>query len=343
MKMMSVKVVFALLCTALFSLMVCSDFSWAGEMGEKKIENEEYVVIGALLGIPYWEDPIAGMEAAEKELGVKVTFIGPADWNAGDQVQQFQQVLLRKPSGIVIMPVDSSSVRSIIKESQEMNIPVITADVDAPDSGRLCYIGTDRYPIGQQAADFFIEKLNGEGQIGVITLGGSLSIETCLRGFKDRLAEKGAGIEIVAEADSKGDPATITNAVNAMIQGRPDLDGIFSNGTQETSSTITAVKQANMSGKLVLVGQGATLRSLDIMEAVKDGTMTASVTHRSFQQFYYAIKFLHDLNMAQNSNFGLSWAETKINPLPDYVDTGTMLITRDNVDSFYDQLKAAQQ
>lgn len=303
------------------------------------IENEEYVVVGALLGIPFWEDPIAGMEKAAEELGVKVTFIGPPDWNAASQVAQLQQALVKKPNGIVLLPVDPNSVIKIIDEAHKNGIPVVTADSDSPNSNRLSFLGTDRYSAGVQAADFFIEKIGEEGEIGVVTLGGSLAMETSLKGLRERLAEKAPGIKIVAESDSKGDPATISEGVNAMIQGNPNLDGIFANGTQESSSVAAAVKQAGKSGKLIVVGQGATLRSLDIMQAVKEGTMTASITQRSFQQFYYAIKMLYDLNHVNNSGFGLSWAETGINPLPRYFDSGTMVITPDNVMSFYDKLQ----
>jgi ribose transport system substrate-binding protein len=300
--------------------------------------TEEYVVVGALLGIPFWEDPIAGMNAAAKELGVKVTFVGPMDWNAAAQVSQLQQVLVRKPSGIVILPVDPNSVRAIFKDAIAKHIPIVCADTDAPDTDRLCFLGTDRYSAGSTAADFMIEKLGTSGKIGVVTLGGSLALDTSLKGFKEKLQEKAPGIKIVAYVDSKGEPIAIENGVNSMIQGYPDLSGIFANGTQESSSVVSAVKKAGKAGKLVVVGQGATLRSLDIMQAVKDGVMTASITQRSFQQFYYAIKMLYDLNHLTNCDLGLSWAKTGINPLPRYVDSGTMIITPENVNSFYSQI-----
>lgn len=301
-------------------------------------EKEQYVVVGALLGIPFWQDPIAGMNAAAEELGVEVNFIGPPDWNAADQVTQLQQALLRKPDGVVILPVDPNAVNAIIQKALSDKIPVVTADSDAPDSGRLSFLGTERYGAGVQAADFLVGEMGNSGKIGVVTLGGSLALETSLKGFRERLAEVAPDIQIVAEVDSKGDPVTITNGFNSMLQGHPDLNAVFANGTQETSSVAAAVAQSGKSDQLVVVGQGATLNSRDIMRAVKEGYVDASVTQRSFQQFYYAVKMLHDLNNHRNSPFGLSWAETGINPLPKFVDTGTMVITPDNVDSFYDSL-----
>lgn len=301
-------------------------------------EKEQYVVVGALLGIPFWQDPIAGMEAAAEELGVEVTFIGPPDWNAADQVAQLQQALLRQSDGVVILPVDPNSVNSIIQEALANGTPVVTADSDAPDSGRLTFLGTERYGAGVQAADYLVNELGTSGKVGVVTLGGSLALETSLAGFRERLAKTAPDIEIVSEVDSKGDPVTITNGFNSMLQGHPDLNAVFANGTQETSSVASAVAQSGKSDDLIVIGQGATLSSVDIMRAVKEGSLDASITQRSFQQFYYAIKVLHDLNNTRNSAFGLSWAETGINPLPRFVDTGTMVITSDNVDSFYDSL-----
>jgi len=300
--------------------------------------TEEYVVVGALLGIPFWQDPIAGMKAAEEELGVKVTFIGPAGWNAAEQVAQLQQILVKRPAGLVILPVDPNSVNGIIQQALSRQIPVVTADTDAPDSGRLSFLGTERYGAGVQAADAMIAEMGSAGQVGIFTLGGSLALETSLRGFTDRLKEKAPDIEIVSVIDGKGDPTVITNGLTTMLQGNPGLTGIFTNGTQSSSSVPAAIVRSERNDDIVIVGQGATLSSKDIMQAVQAGTMDASITQRSFQQFYYAIKMLHDLNHQKNSAFGLSWAETGINPLPSFVDTGTMVITPENVSSFYDNL-----
>lgn len=305
-------------------------------------EEEEYVVVGALLSIAYWEDPIAGMQQAEKELGVKVSFIGPDSWDAAQQVSQFQQALVRQPKGVAILPVDPKSVEPIIDEAHSKGIPVVTADSDAPTSSRLSFLGTDRYQAGVQSADAMAQALGGSGKIGVITLGGSIALEESLLGFRERLAEIAPGVEIVTQADSQGNPEIITDAVLTMIQGTPDLAGIFANGTQESSSTAAAVSQAGKGGELVVVGHGATLRTTDVMQAVADGVVTASVTQRGFQMFYYAIQFLYDLVHRKSSNFGLSWAETGISPLPPRVDTGTMIITPDNVQSFMDKLNQAQ-
>jgi len=301
-------------------------------------EDEEYVVVGALLSIPFWEDPIAGMDRAAEVLGVKVAFIGPDDWNAAQQVTQFQQALIRKPKGVAILPVDPKSVEQIINGALEDGIPVVTADTDAPTSNRLCYLGTDRYQAGVQAADAMAAELEGKGEVGAITLGGAVSLENCLNGFRDRLGEIAPDIEIVTVADGQGKPELITQHTLSMIQGYPDLAGIFSNGTQESSSVAGAVQQAGKGGELVVVGQGATLRTKDVMEAIAKGVVTASVTQRSFQAFYYAIQFLYDLVHGNSADLGLSWYETGISPLPARVDTGTMVITADNVQSFIDKI-----
>jgi ribose transport system substrate-binding protein len=302
-------------------------------------EPDEYIVAGALLSIPFWEDPIAGMKAAEAKLGVKVTFIGPDAWDAAQQVSQIQQVLIRKPKGVAILPVDAKSVEPLIADALKQGIPVITADTDAPDSQRLSYLGTDRYQSGVQAADALIAASQGKGRVGVVTLGGSQALEESLKGFRERIAAKAPEIRIDPVVDDQGDPQRSVDGFAAMIQGVPDLTALYGNGTQQSSAAATAVRQADKAGKLIVVGNGATLRTKDVMQAVADGVVTASITQRSFQALYYAIQFLVDIANANSSEFGLHWSDTGISPLPTRVDTGTIIVTKDNIGGLLDKLK----
>ncbi len=299
---------------------------------------DEYVVAGALLSIPFWEDPIAGMRAAEEKLGVKVTFIGPDAWDAAQQVSQIEQVLGRRPKGLVLLPVDSKSVEPVIAEAMKQGIPVVTADTDAPESSRLCYLGTDRYQSGVQAADALIAASKGKGRVGVVTLGGSQALEESLKGFRDRIASVAPGISVNPVVDDQGDPQRTADAFSAMIQGIPDLTALYGNGTQQSSGAASAVRQAGKAGQLIVIGNGATLRTKDVMQAVADGVVTASITQRSFQAFYYAIQFLVDITSGNSSESGLLWAQSGISPLPTRVDTGTIVITKDNIAGLLDKL-----
>ena len=267
-----------------------------GAGGARAAEVDEYVVVGALLSNPFWEDPIAGMRAAEEHLGVKVTFIGPDAWEAAQQVTQFQQILIRRPKGIAILPVDPKAVEPVIADAIAQGIPVVTADSDAPESARLSFLGTDRYNSGTQAAAALIAATGGKGKVGVITLGGSLALEEALKGFREHLAAHAPEIEIGPVVDDQGDPQRSLDVGLAMIQGNPDLTAIYGNGTQESSGAAAAVQQAGKAGQIVVVGNGATLRTREVIQAVADGVMTAAVAQRSFQAFYYAIQLLIDIN-----------------------------------------------
>jgi ribose transport system substrate-binding protein len=301
-------------------------------------EQDEYVVAGALLSIPFWEDPIAGMQAAAAKLGVKVTFIGPDAWDAAQQVSQIEQVLIRRPKGLVVLPVDPKSVQPVIASALKQGVPVVTADTDAPETGRLSYLGTDRYQSGVQAADALIAASQGKGKVGIVTLGGSQALELSLNGFRDRIAAAAPGIAIGPVVDDQGDPQRSVDSFAGMIQGTEGLTALYGNGTQQSSSAAAAVRQAGKIGKLVVVGNGATLRTKDVMQAVADGVVTASITQRSFQAFYYAIQFLVDINSGASSEFGLPWAKSGVSPLPTRVDTGTIVVTKENVAALLDKL-----
>lgn len=308
---------------------------------QDELDQQVYFVVGALLDIEFWEDPIAGLEAVQDMLGVQVKLIGPDAWDSDAQIAEIYDALNVNPKGFAILPVDHEAMTSVINDILGRGIPVVTVDTDAPHSQRLCYLGTDRYQAGSQAADAMVRALGGSGEVAVLTLGGSEALEQSLWGFLDRLADIAPGVTVGHILDSQANDTVIREHVTTLLEENAGLSGIFANDTQSAVSVPAQVLELGKGGTLALVANGATLRTRDAMEAVASGVLTASITQRSFQAFYYAVQFLYDLANNRSANMGMSWVETGISPLPTRVDTGTMIITQENAEGFLSLLREA--
>ena len=68
-----------------------------------------------------------------------------------------------------------------------------------------------------------------------------------------------------------------------------------------------------------------------VLELVEQGKIEATLVQRTFTMSYYGLKFLYDYNhnrVNAEKRFGISM-------LPDKVDTGIIVVTKENVDSFH--------
>jgi ribose transport system substrate-binding protein len=67
--------------------------------------------------------------------------------------------------------------------------------------------------------------------------------------------------------------------------------------------------------------------------ALEDGTIYGAVAQKSYLEAYLAVHLLHWLN-TNSMRVVPDWKAAAINPLPESVSTGVMLITRDSVRQF---------
>ena len=123
--------------------------------------EERYYLIGMHIILPYWREHQRGLKAAADELGVEAVFTGVSGNEAERQIALFNRVVMKKPAGIIICPIDPEAMKAPIDAALEQGIPVICIDSDAPDSSRLTYIGTDNYQSGRVAGEIIVEALQG--------------------------------------------------------------------------------------------------------------------------------------------------------------------------------------
>ncbi|MPN31615.1 hypothetical protein SDC9_179089 [bioreactor metagenome] len=69
------------------------------------------------------------------------------------------------------------------------------------------------------------------------------------------------------------------------------------------------------------------------LEAIEAGDIYATVIGKQYTEVYYATKFLYDYNH-NNLKLVSDSKAAGISPLPTFVDTGAIVITKDNVSFF---------
>lgn len=139
--------------------------------------KREYYCIAVSTSLSYWADAKAGFDERVKQLGVTGQFTGPTNADAQKQAEQFDQIVAKKPSGIIVAPANAAALAPSIDRAVAAGIPVITMDTDSPTSKRYCYVGTNNYESGRKVGEVIGEAIGGKGKIGISKLAGQWNIE----------------------------------------------------------------------------------------------------------------------------------------------------------------------
>jgi ribose transport system permease protein len=290
--------------------------------------NEEYVFIGVSVSNPYWSDARDGLRDRAAALGVKWDLRGPAGSDINQQVAEFEQVMERRPRGIITAPA-GPGLTPLINRAVDRGIPVICIDTDAADSKRYCYIGTDNYNAGRQGGAMLAKVLGGKGEVFLLSIPGQSNLEARVRGYRDALA-KYPDITIANIGNDRADASEAANVTRNALNAYPNLAGFGCVDAAGGEGAAVAVKEKGLQGKLKIVAMDRNEATLSFIE---EGLIEASIAQRTYTMAYLALGMLYDL-AHNNLKMVDDWRRAGVIPLPSNVDTGTVAITKDNVRAF---------
>lgn len=299
------KFVLAALCLFLFAVTTAT-------AGEIKI-----AMVLKALDAQFWLDVKAGAEDAAKAVpGVTVNVMAPdREINVQQQVQIVEDQLVQGISALCLAPCGSQELMPVMERAHEMGIPVILVDTDAPWDKKAAYVGTNNVIGGKLAGEYIAKRLDGKGKAALISgvLGHQAQMDR-IAGCQEALA-KYPGIKIVSLQPANSERALAMTVAENILSTHFDLDAIFCSSDPMAMGALEAVR-ADKSDAFV-VGFNA---DIEANESIKAGGLAATVAQSSY-------------------NIGKRGIETALKVIngesvPAHVDTGTELVTIDNVDEF---------
>ncbi len=125
-------------------LLVSVSIMAMGNTGETAEEQRHYYYAAAVHAHPYFIDTHLSLKYTAEKFGVKITTVGPQDWNLNAMAEAIEQIIPKKPDGIMTLMWDSTNLPAV-KKAMAAGIPVIVLYTTIPDNGALSYIGLDNY------------------------------------------------------------------------------------------------------------------------------------------------------------------------------------------------------
>src|SRR5438067_1122889 len=266
----------------------------------------------------FWQSVHAGADSAAKELGVEITWNGPAqETDYTGQSNIVEDAINRRVDGIVLAPTHKDALTPVVERAAREGIPVTIMDSGIGTDKYVSYVATDNRQGGAVAAERLGEKLGGKGKIAILGVkAGSVSTDEREQGFQDTIKQKYPGIEIVAFQYGESDRAKSLDRATDILTAHPDLIGFFASNESSTVGAVQAIKQKGLTGKLILVGFDS---SPNLIDDLKAGAIDSLVLQNPFKMGYEAVKSMVAKLNGQEP--------------PKRVDTGVKLLTKENIDT----------
>ena len=248
------KKVLSISCIAIVSLLCVSCLSCESK---KEATAGRIGVTCMDLTNPFFKLITNLMEEEAAKYGYKVIALSGEN-DPAKQNNQMTDFVAHGYNAIFLNPVDSKSLGEGVKKAHESGIPVFTFDVQITDEHAkdlvVSHIGSDNYQGGRLAGESMMKATGDKGEIAVITYPEITSCILRVNGFRDYLKEKGSKLNIVTELSGKGNRNDGYSVATDILQGYPNLVGIFAVNDPSALGAYAAVAKAGKTEQIIIVG-----------------------------------------------------------------------------------------
>jgi ABC-type sugar transport system substrate-binding protein len=267
-------------------------------------------------GNPFWAAVEKGANEAAKTLGTQVTVLAPPqESDVPSQIAQIEDAVTKGVDGIAIAPTDPAALAPVLQKAIDAGVKVVFIDTKGQNEG-VTFIGTNNEAGAKLAGEYMCKTLKSGDKVailqGIITQStGKARAEGAKAGLS------ACGLNIVAETPAEWDKAKGQAAMEDILTKNPDLKGVFGSNDNMALGAVQAIKNAGLTGKILVVGFDA---NPDAAAAILAGDMNASVAQAPSNMGKLGVENLIKLIQGES--------------IPPVIDTGTELVTKDNADKY---------
>jgi len=306
---------------------------------ERHSNKEVFYLISSNMALPYWQNAAKGFNQAAALYKVTAKVVGPENYDPQAELAELQKAVAAKPGGVLISVADVSVLGPGIDAAVAAGVPVITMDSDAVGTKRLFFIGTNNLEAGRMGGHRVVEQLGGSGNVVFFTIAGQPNMEERLKGFKDVL-ETRPNIHIVDVIDIKSDARTAFDKAQELmaLTGPKKVNAFICLESASGKMVSDAVKRTNGTDRVVVAWDV----NPDTLNGIKDGSINATVAQKPFTMGFIGLRSLDQVFHNPPPSLAKDYSQDAFSPFPVFIDTGTSLVDKRNVDAYLESAQAHQ-
>ena len=314
-------------------IIVLASVIWAvgcGGGGEaNNAPDEKKIVWYALMVHPYVEEVQKGVIGYERDTGTTIKRQIGQDWTQNNENANVEPLAAQGYKGFSLYPADASAANGLYEELVANGAYVVSygAPTVLPTPASFC-VATDVKQAAYEATEALIGFMGGEGNVLNVlelvedpnTILRKEGVEAAVAKYPDvQIIQEIAGMESIETSTAK-----IQDALSARIE---EIDGVICTGYTPTVAAATILSEWNgTEGNRRISFVGIDTDQV-VLDALGRGDIDATVSQNPYGHGYITCALLSYLLDG--------W---KANPDEYFINSGTVLVTKGNVDSFQDEI-----
>ncbi|MGY4688304.1 substrate-binding domain-containing protein [Salibacterium sp. K-3] len=240
--------------------------------GESEASGKEELTIGISLpsATHGWmgaliDNAESKAQEIEENAGVEYVMTNAEDPNT--QANDVDNLISQEVDAIVMLPIESAALTPVGQKVKDAGIPLVIVDRELDNDAADVVVKGDNQGIGANAGEYFIEQLNGEGNVVEITGPPNSVTEQRGSGFQEAV-EAEDGMEIVASQSGDFSKETSLEVMQNILQAQPEIDAVFTQDDGMALGVQQAIQEAERDDIQFITGAGG---SKEVFENIQEG------------------------------------------------------------------------
>jgi ribose transport system substrate-binding protein len=265
---------------------------------------------------PFYVELMNAAQAEAARQGAELVYLD-ARGNQAKQNYDIQTLIQRGIDVLILNAVNPDGIAPSVEALKQAQIPIVTVDrpINFPVAS---FVGRDNFEMGRLSGVYAVKLLQGKGT--VIELQGAAGDKVMLErhaGFQS-VMDQSPAIHVIQSpyADYVRSKAVVV--FQELVQAHPEVNLVFAHNDDMALGAVQVLQSLKLQGVKV-VGVDCLMEAV---QAIRDGAYDSTTANDP--QYLGVMAVRTALRILQGDS------------PPAYVDTGTTLITRENVDQYLD-------
>jgi ribose transport system substrate-binding protein len=285
--------------------------------------GETFVMNVMVSAHPYWVPVYQGFKQAAAAMGCETVFSGTPDYDITKQIASFEQDLVKKPSGVLLHPMQSDPFIEPINAAIDSGIQVVTFAADSPKSKRTAYITSDNLAEAKFAAEEIVKQVGDSAEYAVLENPGQSNHDLRVTALIAYMEKNYPKMKLVGRQASNQDSNAAYKATASMLQANPNLAAMWIPEAGSAEGAVTAVLEAK--AKVLIMHA----------DVIKAGNIHMSLNPNQGVQGFMGFMATFLATRPELFDPFNDYKVSGYNPMQiPFVDNGFAVITKENADSF---------
>lgn len=245
---------------------------WAKPNNGGKVSNIKIGLSISTLNNPFFVSVKDGVVAEANKLGIEVIVID-AQNDSAKQSNDVEDLMQKGVNALLINPVDSSAISTVVQTANSLAIPVVTLDRSSDKGEVKALVASDNVKGGSMAAEYIVAKV-GKGA-KVIELEGSPGASATRERGKGFHEIADTQLDVIAKQTADFDRTKGLTVMENLLQGNPSVQAVFAHNDEMALGAIEAIQS---SGKNIpIIGFDG---NEDALNSIQAGKLTGTIAQQ---------------------------------------------------------------